>query len=47
MLLRELVSLVTKAYARRISNGKVKAEIAEQRAKIFAQWHELPDALQN
>jgi hypothetical protein len=47
MLLRELVSIVTKAYAKRINNGKVKAAIEAQRAKIFAHWYELPDALQN
>jgi hypothetical protein len=47
MLIRELVYIVTKAWVRRINNGKIKAEIEAQRAKIFAHWYELPDALQN
>ena len=47
MLLRELVSLVTNASPQRISNWEIQAEIAQQRAKIFAHWHELPDARQN
>jgi hypothetical protein len=47
MLIRELVYIVTKTWVRRINNGKIKAEIEAQRAKIFAHWHELPDTLQN
>ena len=41
MLLRELVSLVTNASPQRISNREIEAEIAKQRAKIFAHWHAL------